>query len=80
VYYVYILQLKDNSYYHGFSENLKQRFTSHRNGIVESTKNLRPLKLIFYAAFSSEKKAVEFEKYLKSSSGFAFRNKRLIEK
>lgn len=80
VHYVYILQLKDNSYYHGFSEDLKKRFIAHNSGIVESTKNLRPMKLVFYAAFSSKKKAVEFEIYLKSSSGFAFRNKRLIDK
>jgi len=33
---------------------------------------------MFYAAFKAKEKAYEFEKYLKSSSGFAFRNKRLI--
>ena len=79
VYYVYILRLRDDSYYHGFSEDLKQRFAAHKTGVVESTKNLRPVKLVFYAAFLSKEKAVKFEKYLKSSSGFAFRNKRLIE-
>jgi len=46
--------------------------------LVLSTKNLRPAKLIFYAAFLNNRKALAFEKYLKSSSGFAFRNKRLI--
>ncbi|MDO8638144.1 MAG: GIY-YIG nuclease family protein [Candidatus Daviesbacteria bacterium] len=78
MYYVYILQLKDGSYYHGFSNNLKERFKEHQRGIVISTKNFRPVKLVFYSAFLSQKKALEFEKYLKSSSGFAFRNKRLI--
>ena len=78
IYYVYILQLSDKSYYHGYSDNLKGRVEDHQNGNVSSTKNLRPVKLIFYAAFSSKKKALAFEDYLKSSSGFAFRNKRLI--
>ena len=78
VYYTYILHLKDGSYYHGYSNNLKQRVEEHQCGIVPSTKNFRPVKLVFYAAFESQKKATEFEKYLKSSSGFAFRNKRLI--
>ncbi len=32
----------------------------------------------FYAAFKTEQLARAFEVYLKSSSGFAFRNKRLI--
>jgi len=36
------------------------------------------LKLVFYAAFETKKKALDFEKYLKTNSGFAFRNKRLI--
>jgi putative endonuclease len=78
MYYAYILQLKDGSYYHGFSTDLKQRIKTHENGSVESTKNLRPIKLIFYAAFSTKQKAVEFEKYLKTTSGWAFRNKRLV--
>ncbi len=78
MYYVYILKLSDNFYYHGFSDNLKQRILAHENGKVESTKNLRPITLIFYAAFSTKKKALSFENYLKTGSGFAFRNKRLI--
>ena len=80
MYYAYILQLKDNTYYHGFSDNLKDRINDHNSGTVSSTKNLRPIQLIFYAAFSSKKKALDFEAYLKTQSGFAFRNKRLIEK
>jgi len=79
VYYVYILRLKDKSYYHGLSSDLEDRLHAHKNGEVSSTKNLRPVKLVFYAAFSSKEKAIGFEDYLKSSSGFAFRNKRLIE-
>ena len=38
-----------------------------------------PLKLIGYTAFTEKHKAYEYEKYLKSGSGIAFRNKRLIE-
>ncbi|MBI3485960.1 GIY-YIG nuclease family protein [Candidatus Daviesbacteria bacterium] len=78
MHYAYILQLKDGSYYHGYSDDLKQRFKDHQRGIVTSTKNFRPVKLIFYAAFITKQKAVTFEKYLKTGSGFAFRNKHLI--
>lgn len=80
MHYVYILHLKDKSYYHGSSDKLKQRVYDHQNGTVESTKNLRPFKLIFYAAFTSKKLALNFEQYLKTTSGWAFRNKHLIEK
>ena len=78
MYYVYILQLKDRSYYIGYSSNLRARIKAHNQGLVSSTKNLRPIKLVYYSAFISKKKATEFEKYLKTASGFAFRNKRLI--
>ena len=78
MYYVYILRLIDKSYYIGYSIELKKRIKAHNDGLVESTKNLRPVQLIYYSAFISKDKAVKFEKYLKSSSGFAFRNKRLI--
>ena len=78
MYYSYILKLQNNKYYSGYTNNLKERFAQHQNGLVESTKNFRPLKLVFYAAFLTQKLALNFEKYLKTESGFAFRNKRLI--
>ncbi|OGE64374.1 hypothetical protein A3J13_00495 [Candidatus Daviesbacteria bacterium RIFCSPLOWO2_02_FULL_36_8] len=78
MYYAYILKLNDGTYYHGYSDDLKRRFKDHQNGIVHSTKNLRPVKLVFYAGFLTKDRAIKFEKYLKSSSGFAFRNKHLV--
>lgn len=78
MFYTYILLLSDNTFYHGSSSNLKQRFIDHQRGIVPSTKNLRPVKLIFYAAFSTQDKATSFERYLKTGSGYAFRNKHLL--
>ena len=78
MFFVYILKLSDGSYYVGYSSNIKNRIKAHKTGSISSTKNLRPIKLIYYSAFLTQRRATEFEKYLKSSSGFAFRNKRLI--
>jgi putative endonuclease len=78
MYYAYILLLRSNTFYIGYSSNLKQRIASHQKGKVSQTKNLGPCKLVFYAAFYSKLKALKFEKYLKTTSGWAFRNKRLI--
>ncbi|MFA5135938.1 MAG: GIY-YIG nuclease family protein [Patescibacteria group bacterium] len=78
MYYVYVLQLKDKSFYIGFTSNLKNRIIYHNQGLVPSTKNYRPVLLLHYSAFLTQKKATDFEKYLKTLSGFAFRNKRLI--
>ena len=76
--YVYILLLNNGKFYIGFSENLKQRVEEHQIGRVSATKLFLPAELVFYAAFKAKKKALGFEKYLKSHSGFAFRNKRLV--
>lgn len=78
MYYTYILLLSNGDNYVGHTDNLKQRLKYHQDGKVIETKGFRPVTLIFYAAFKSEIKAIKFEKYLKSSSGHAFRTKRLI--
>lgn len=76
--YVYILKLRDGSYYVGSTSDLKKRIKYHNYGKVPHTRKLLPVKLVQYSAFSSKEKASGFEKYLKSGSGTAFRNKRLI--
>ncbi|MBI4100678.1 GIY-YIG nuclease family protein [Candidatus Microgenomates bacterium] len=80
MYYVYILKLRDQTHYIGYSAALKERVKEHAKGTISQTKHLLPCNLVFYAAFSSKLKALQFEKYLKTNSGFAFRNKRLIER
>jgi len=78
MYCVYILRCGDNLLYTGFTENLEKRFTRHISGHVPATKHRLPAELIFYCAFVNKYKALDFEKYLKSGSGRAFMNKRLI--
>ena len=79
MYYVYIIQSKkDKSYYTGLTENLKRRLTEHNQGSVRFTLSKRPYMLVWYSAFLSKEKALEFEKYLKVGSGFAFARKRLL--
>lgn len=47
MFYVYLLKsLKDSSLYIGFSPDLRMRMEKHSQGLVRSTKNLRPLDLI----------------------------------
>ena len=48
MYYTYVLQSEvDQQFYVGYSKDLKLRFERHNNGYIESTKNRRPLKLIY---------------------------------
>ena len=78
MWYVYILKCSDKSYYTGCTQNLKERLKRHHKKQVHYTKDKLPVKVITYIAFSDKYKAYWFEKYLKSGSGVAFRNKRLI--
>ena len=78
MYYTYILlSKKDGNYYAGYSKNLKLRFKQHREGIVESTKNRRPLVLIYYEACLNQTDALRREKYFKTHYGKMFIKKRL---
>jgi len=79
MYYTYILWSdKSKDFYFGYTNNLKKRFEEHNKGLSKSTNPYRPWKLVFYAAFESEKLAENFERYLKSGSGKAFAYKRLL--
>ena len=69
MYYTYILHCKDGKLYTGFTPNLRVRFIRHTKGFVKSTKNRRPLKLIYYEAFLEKLDAKNREKYLKGGKG-----------
>ena len=78
MWFVYILKCSDSSCYTGFTSNLKERISRHNKGENTYTKERLPIKLITYTAFLDKYKAIDFEKYLKSGSGKAFAQKRLM--
>ena len=76
--YTYVLQSeKDGKFYVGFTKNLKLRFEQHNKGLVESTKNRIPFRLIYFEACLDQNDATKREKYLKSYHGRMFLKKRL---
>jgi predicted GIY-YIG superfamily endonuclease len=79
MYYVYIIQSEADGWrYVGFSSDLKGRFKDHNKGKVASTKNHRPFKLASFIAVENKEIALNLERYLKSGSGIAWMNKRLL--
>jgi putative endonuclease len=79
MYYVYILQsICSQNRYIGFTGNLRLRIQQHNAGECFATAPYRPWKIAFYAAFEIEQTARDFERYLKSGSGFAFARKRFL--
>ena len=70
-YYVYILQsLKNQSFYIGYTSDLRKRVKQHNSGESLATKPFRPYKVIYYEAFLDRRDAKNREEYLKSGWGF----------
>jgi putative endonuclease len=77
-YYIYVLlSEKDNQFYTGYTSDLNNRLMLHNNGKVESTKNRRPLKLIYWEGCLNQQDATRREKYLKSGNGKIYLRNRL---
>ena len=71
--FVYILRNIKGKQYVGHTSDLRKRLTDHNEGSVTATKNLRPWHIEWFCAFEDKKRAIEFEKYLKSGSGSSIR-------
>lgn len=78
MFFTYILHSeKDGKLYTGYTKNLEARFQAHNNGEVPSTKERRPLKLIYFEACLNQQDATHREKYLKTHYGKMFIKNRL---
>jgi putative endonuclease len=79
MYYVYLIKSVTNptKTYIGFTNNIKERLRKHNEGASIYTSDFRPWKLVSFIGFDEELKALDFEKYIKSGSGYAFAKKRL---
>jgi len=80
MFYVYIIQsiIYPEKNYVGYTLNVKLRVGKHNEGGSVYTRDHGPWKLVYHCCFDDKKKALDFEKYLKSHSGRAFMKKRLI--
>jgi putative endonuclease len=72
MFYVYLLLLGNEDIYKGVTDDLKRRFSEHKNGKVKSTRNYRPIKLIGYEAYILKSDALRREKFLKTTEGRKF--------
>ena len=69
-YYTYVLlSQKDHKFYVGYTDNLETRVEKHNAGKVKSTKNRRPLKLVYAEACLNKDDSIHREKYLKTTYG-----------
>ena len=68
--YVYVLQSqKDEKFYVGYTKDVQKRLEDHNNGKVRSTKERRPLELIYWEGCINQQDAIRRDKYLKTAWG-----------
>jgi putative endonuclease len=77
--YVYILASvnEPQQFYVGQTDDLRKRLSDHNTGKSPHTAKHRPWNLVCYHAFADERRAVQFERYLKTGSGREFRRRHL---
>ena len=77
--FVYVLKNSDRPprYYTGLTSNLAARLTGHNGGECTHTAKYRPWDFDVIMEFTDERRAVAFERYLKSGSGVAFAKRHL---
>ena len=78
MWYVYLLECSNKSIYVGCTKDLRDRMLRHNRSEIQATQSRLPAKLVTYITFTDKYKAFDFGKYLKTGSGRAFLNKRLI--
>jgi putative endonuclease len=77
-FYVYILQnATGRRFYVGITEDLRTRLKKHNAQEVPHTAKHAPWRIKTAIAFTDKARAIDFERYFKSSSGRAFAKKRL---
>lgn len=78
MFYTYLLESRlDQSWYIGYSSDLRKRFESHNKGENKATKSKKPWKLIYYEAYVEKSDAKGRELFLKSGSGRKFLKKQI---
>ncbi len=69
VYYVYILQCSDNSYYTGYTPDIPRRLKEHNAGYGSRiTRSKRPVVLVHHESYRSKSEAMRREAQIKSWS------------
>ncbi|MDR3549909.1 MAG: GIY-YIG nuclease family protein [Candidatus Babeliales bacterium] len=80
MFYVYILrsQAYPDQIYVGKTSNLEKRLSEHNAGTTFHTSKYKPWDLEVFVGFKNETQAINFEIYLKNTSGKNFAKKRFL--
>lgn len=70
IYFVYIVQCADDTFYTGYTSNLTKRLEQHNSTKqgARYTRMRRPVKLVYYEKFQTQIKAMKREREIKGLS------------
>jgi putative endonuclease len=70
MFYVYILQCRDRSYYTGHTDNLENRMSQHQNKTIPAcyTSTRLPVMLVYSQTFTTREEALAAEQQIKGWS------------
>ncbi len=70
MYYLYVLQSLNTGYfYKGITQDLDRRLKEHEHGQCQTTKHLRPFRLVHVETCQTRNEAIRLERYFKSGYG-----------
>lgn len=72
---IYILRCVNFRYYVGSTNDLDRRLFEHQNGLVKATRNVLPVKLVFFEDYQNIIQARQIEYKLKK-----LKSRKIIEK
>jgi putative endonuclease len=78
--YVYLLESVSypGKRYIGITTDIKKRLQEHNSGKSPHTSKFQPWRIIVAISFTNDRKADDFEMYLKSGSGHAFTKRHFL--
>lgn len=79
-YYTYILLTEKNTYYCGYTDDVKKRFEKHKLGLAAKyTRAFKPVKIVYVKEFETKQEAQKEEYRIKHKLSHAQKNE-LINK
>ena len=79
MFYAYVLNSIEHDYfYKGHCKDVNVRLQQHNSGMTESMRPYVPFEVAYIEEFSTEKAAIDREKYFKSAAGRRFLKKVMI--
>ena len=69
LFYTYLLLTKNNTYYCGYTDDIRRRYSKHLNGLgAKYTRANKPVKIAYLKTFDSKSEAMKEENRIKKLS------------